>query len=53
MEPQDVFKRLNKRGEDMMKDAEAKLKKPRAKPVAKKPPVKQVRKTNVRKPKDS
>jgi ATP-dependent protease ClpP protease subunit len=53
MEPEEVFKRLNKRGEDIMKEAEAKVKKPRAKPAAKKPPVKQVRKTNVRKPKDA
>jgi hypothetical protein len=53
MEPEEVFKRLNKRGEDIMKEAEAKVKKPRAKPMAKKPPVKQVRKKNVRKPKDS
>jgi ATP-dependent protease ClpP protease subunit len=44
MEPEEVFKRLNKRGEDIMKEAEAKLKKPRAKPAAKKTPVKQVRK---------
>ena len=53
MEPEEVFKRLNKRGEEIMKEAEAKIKKPRAKPAAKKPPVKQVRKSNVRKPKES
>ena len=53
MEPEDVFKRLNKRGEDMMKEAEAKVKKPRAKLAAAKLPVNQVRKTNVRKPKDT
>ena len=53
MEPQDVFKRLNKRGEDMIKDAEAKVKKPRVKPALKNVPVKKVRKTNVRKPKDA
>jgi hypothetical protein len=44
MEPEEVFKRLNKRGEDIMKEAEAKVKKPRAKPATKKTPVKQVRK---------
>jgi hypothetical protein len=48
MEPEEVFKRLNKRGEDIMKEAEAKVKKPRAKPAAKKPPVKKVRKSNAR-----
>ena len=53
MEPEDVFKRLNKRGEDIMKEAAAKVKKPRAKPAAAKSPVKRVIKTNVRKPKDT
>ena len=44
MEPEEVFKRLNKRGEEIMKASAPK--KPRAKPVPKKVPAKKVRKTN-------
>jgi ATP-dependent protease ClpP protease subunit len=50
MEPEEVFKRLNKREEEMMKLAAPK--KPRAKPAPKKAPVKKVRKTNARTPKE-
>ena len=45
MDPDEVFKRLNIRGEEIMKKANV-HKKPRAKPVPKKVPVKKVRKTN-------
>ena len=45
MDPDEVFKRLNKRGEEIMKKANA-PKKPRAKSVPKKTPVKKVRKAN-------
>jgi ATP-dependent protease ClpP protease subunit len=44
MEPEEVFKRLNTRAEEIMKASAPK--KPRAKPAAKKAPVKKVRKTN-------
>ena len=44
MEPEEVFKRLNKRGEEIMKASAPK--KPRAKPAPKKVPAKKVRKTN-------
>jgi hypothetical protein len=44
MEPEEVFKRLNKRGEEIMKASAPK--KPKAKPAVKKTPVKKVRKTN-------
>jgi len=44
MDPDEVFKRLNKRGEEIMKASAPK--KPRVKPVPKKAPVKKVRKTN-------
>jgi ATP-dependent protease ClpP protease subunit len=46
MDPDEVFKRLNKRGEEIMKASAPKPKKPRAKPVPKKAPAKKVRKTN-------
>ena len=44
MDPDEVFKRLNKRGEEIMKASAPK--KPRAKPVPKKAPVKKARKAN-------
>ena len=44
MEPEEVFKRLNARAEEIMKASAPK--KPRAKPAAKKAAVKKVRKTN-------
>ena len=44
MDPEEVFKRLNKRGAESVKASVPK--KPRAKPVPKKAPVKKVRKTN-------
>jgi ATP-dependent protease ClpP protease subunit len=49
MEPEEVFKRLNKKEELMIEAAEKATRKPRAKKVVAKP----VRKTNVRKPKES
>jgi len=53
MEPEEVFKRLNKRGEDRLKGAEVKTRKPRVKSAVKKTPAKKVRNANVRKPKES
>jgi hypothetical protein len=44
MDPEEVFKRLNKRGAENVKASAPK--KPRAKPVPKKASVKKVRKTN-------
>ena len=44
MEPEEVFKRLNARAEEIMKASAPK--KPRAKPAAKKAAVKKARKTN-------
>jgi hypothetical protein len=49
MEPEEVFKRLNKKEELMIEAAEKATRKPRAKKVVAKP----VRKANVRKPKES
>jgi ATP-dependent protease ClpP protease subunit len=49
MEPEEVFKRLNKKEELMIEAAEKATRKPRAKKVVAKP----VRKPNVRKPKES
>jgi ATP-dependent protease ClpP protease subunit len=46
MEPEEVFKRLNKRGEDIVNASVPKKTKAKAKPVSKKAPAKKVRKTN-------
>jgi ATP-dependent protease ClpP protease subunit len=49
MDPDEVFKRLNKRSEEIIKASTPKksaTKKPRAKPAPKKAPVKKARKTN-------